>query len=218
MNGSVAEAHPADDGGDDLKTRLLAADPSEPVLLPQRSKLPHPYFAEDDESQERNHPSKTDPSLAKLVGSDPSSFRPKDQSMKKVSMGLAQSVANANDNVYLRAPGAQGEIINRDSILPYHTMEKKLEIMLDHHPKTTAPKKKSCWSWICPCWQGPQNLFKNPLKKKKQVKDSILNILECLYREYHQELANRMWHKALDRSVSKLELRDDYCYWVLLLV
>lgn len=218
MNGSVADLHPGDDGGDDLKARLLGVDPHEPVLLPQRSKLPTPYFREDDESVERNISSKTDPGLAKMVSSDPSNFKPKEQSMKKASLGVANSVVIGNDNVYLRAPGTQGEMIMRDSILPYHTMEKKLEIMLDHNPKASAPKKKSCWSWICPCWQVPQNLFKNPLKKKKQIKDSILNILECLYREYHQELANRMWHKALDRNLGKLELRDDYCYWILLLV
>jgi len=185
--------------------------------LPQRSKLPVPYFAEDDESVQRVNPSKTDPGLSKTIGSDPGKFGLGMQtSIKKQTLGVGQSVAN--DNVYLRAPGAQGEIINRDSILPYHTMEKKLEIMLDHNPRTTQAQKKSCWSWICPCWTGPQNLFKNPLKKKKQIKDSVLNILECLYREYHQELANRLWHKTVDRAIGKLELRDDYCYWILLLV
>jgi hypothetical protein len=210
MNGSGAE-HP--DAG--LHTPLLID--SEPVLLPQRSKLPAPYFQEEEESGQRIQSSKTDPGLSKAFRSNPDDFDAKPNAKQKEPQKLRLS-AGANDNVFLRAPGAQGEMIMRDSILPYHTMEKKLEIMLDHNPKSTTEQKKSCWSWICPCWKGPQNLFKNSLKKKKQVQDSILNILECLYREYHQELANRMWHKALDRAVGKVELRDDYCYWILLLV
>lgn len=217
MNGSTHEQEAGGNLRGGVREPLLLHSDAEPVLLPQRSKLPTPYFAEDDESAQRQNASKTDPGLSKIIGSDPGNFGNEAKpSLKKQTLAVGSV---ANDNVYLRAPGAQGEIINRDSILPYHTMEKKLEIMLDHNPRApTQQKKKSCWSWICPCWQGPQNLFKNPLKKKKQIKDSILNILECLYREYHQELANRLWHKTVDRVIGKTELRDDYCYWILLLV
>lgn len=45
-----------------------------------------------------------------------------------------------------------------------------------------------------------------------------MNILEHLYISYNQELVNMLWHKQLAARTNRLELRDDFSYWVQLLV
>jgi hypothetical protein len=51
------------------------------------------------------------------------------------------------------------------------------------------------------------------MKKTEEV-DSILNILEMLYVRYEQELVNMLWHKSLEKTNAKVELREDIAYFL----
>lgn len=51
------------------------------------------------------------------------------------------------------------------------------------------------------------------MKKTEEV-DSILNILEMLYVRYEQEMVNMLWHKNLEKTNTKIELRDDIAYFL----
>lgn len=103
-------------------------------------------------------------------------------------------------------PGINSKRIDRETILPHENAEKKLELILDRKQKT------GFWGKICPCFSNPKTIIFQKVLKRKTL-DTALNILECLYSSYNQEMINKLWYKNVEKKSPKIELRDDLTYW-----
>lgn len=122
------------------------------------------------------------------------------------------------DKKYVMTPGVNKKMIDRETILPSRQVEEKADLLLEREAKDKVEGKRSCWS--CLCFFGKGKKVNEFLKfgKKNEKENTILNILECLFLEYNQGLVNLLWHKNLEPSNKKLELRDDFTYWVHILL
>lgn len=122
------------------------------------------------------------------------------------------------DKKYVMTPGVNKKMIDRETILPRDQVEEKAGLLLDRQVEQIGNNKKSCWSCLCLFGKGKKLNDFLKFVRKKEKENSILNILECLFLEYNQDLVNLLWHKHLECTTKKLVLRDDFSHWIHILL
>lgn len=115
---------------------------NEPLLLPSGLMSPEQprQLKKDSESPVVNMPPGLDDT--------PSPNRPRGDSTVRPLLEAEAKKTGIDTKRYLMTPGPVHRKIDRETILPNREVEKKKEIILEIETET---KKKSFWSYICPC-------------------------------------------------------------------